>query len=150
MSRLATISAMALAGTALGCDLSLTATTACGIGDDLRPPLAVSSGQSFRLGLGETAVVVETCLRVRFDAVPEDSRCAIDVVCPWAGNARIALTVTSADGMASALELNTLLDPRAGSAAGHVVSLLDLSPLPETGRPIPPEEVHAKLRIEAP
>ncbi len=150
MSRLSVLPIVAILAAVPGCDLSLTSALPCGAGDGLRPPLVVSSGASFKLGLGETAVVRETCLTVRFDAVPEDSRCPLDVECPSAGNARVALTLLPAGGEPSGLELNTLLEPRAGTAAGHAVALLDLTPMPEAGRPIPPDEVRAKLRVDAP
>lgn len=72
--------------------------------------------------------------RVRFSEVKGDSRCPVDVVCVWAGNAEIALVVepTVGEGPAQLLTLNTFLEPHAGNARGLRFTLVGLTPEPRS------------------
>jgi len=54
-------------------------------------------GATFSLPVGRTAVVSGHSARITFNRVTNDSRCPIDVVCVWAGDAPIELTI-SRDG----------------------------------------------------
>ena len=47
----------------------------------------------FQLEIGQTAVIRDEELEFQFWNLPEDSRCASDVVCVWEGQARILLRV---------------------------------------------------------
>ncbi len=71
---------------------------------------------------------------VRFGEVKGDSRCPVDVVCVWAGNAEVALVVepTVGEGPAQLLTLNTLLEPRVGNARGLRLTLVGLAPVPRS------------------
>lgn len=60
----------------------------------VEPSVEVPLDQDFELALGRTVSIAGTPQRVTFEAVPEDSRCPIDAVCVWAGNARVSLRVT--------------------------------------------------------
>jgi hypothetical protein len=81
----------------------------------------------FDLRIGETAYVADTRLTIRADSVPEDSRCPTDVVCAWAGNARIALTVRH-DSDVDRVNLNSTLQPRAVTRHGYTLELVDVRP----------------------
>jgi hypothetical protein len=67
---------------------------------------------------------------IRFDSVLGDSRCPIDVVCVWEGNAEIAFELEEPGGM-HRFSLNT----HAGFArdtvlAGRAIVLIDVLPYP--------------------
>jgi hypothetical protein len=81
----------------------------------------------FDLRIGETAYVADTRLTIRADSVPEDSRCPTDVVCAWAGNARIALTIRHESDV-DRVNVNSTLQPRAVSRHGYSVELVDVRP----------------------
>lgn len=84
-------------------------------------------GEEFDLRLNETAYIANTAVSIRPVAVREDSRCPTDVVCAWAGNARVSLTLregTNADGG----DVNSTVQPRAFSRFGYRVELVDVRP----------------------
>ena len=94
--------------------------------------------------IGETAYIADTRFSVRANAVPEDSRCPVDAVCVWAGNARVALTVRDGPN-ADDVELNSTLDPRAAVRWTYRVELADVQPVPRAGHPTPPQDYVLRL-----
>jgi hypothetical protein len=53
-------------------------------------PARVDLGRAFEIGYGKTVLVDD--IAIEFTAVVEESRCPIDAVCVWNGNARILVT----------------------------------------------------------
>lgn len=86
---------------------------------------------------------------ITFGEVNSDSRCAKDVVCVWAGNAEIRVTIGPAvgEGPIHLVTLNTTLEPHGSDPTyGIVVTLVDLLPYPvstDTAR-----HYRAVIRIE--
>ena len=70
-------------------------------------PTAVPLGQPFDLRAGQSAVVPGG-LKVTFDRVVSDSRCPIDAICVWAGEAVIALKLSR--GFAAPVEREVRAD----------------------------------------
>jgi hypothetical protein len=93
-------------------------------------------GEEFDLRLNETAYIASTPLSVQAEAVREDSRCPIDVVCAWAGNARVSLTLREGTNAYGA-DVNSTLQPRAVSRFGYTVELLDIRPPQVSTQTIP-------------
>ena len=113
-------------------------------GDPPQPAL----GESFALRVGESVVVQQENLRLRFDSVPQDSRCPRDVQCVTAGNARVRLEVTVGSAPPSIVELNTAQEPREAQLEGLRVVLEDLTPYPSAaGRRTPAGEFRATLSV---
>jgi hypothetical protein len=109
---------------------------------------AVQRDGTFPLQVGDRAKVNNGDFVVRFLAVPQDSRCAIDVVCPWAGDALVRLEVTSSHRTRTVdLHTNTSQGDDSYVRDGHVVELLELTPDPRAGQPIDQSEYTARLRI---
>jgi hypothetical protein len=85
--------------------------------------------EGFRLAYGKEATVAGTDIRIRFDALLEDSRCPTNVQCVWAGNARIVLRF---EGDTRAGEkrdtLSLLLEPRTVQYGGFVIRFESLEP----------------------
>ncbi len=78
--------------------------TACEPSSDTPPtpgssPLAQPTPTVHRVevGLGESVELPDQGIGISFDRVVEDSRCPANVVCVWAGEAVIELTVTETD-----------------------------------------------------
>jgi hypothetical protein len=75
---------------------------------------------------------------IGFDGVTSDSRCASDVVCVWAGNAELRITIGPAvgHGPVRLLTLNTNLEPRTSEEVhGFILAVVDLQPVPvSTGK----------------
>jgi hypothetical protein len=70
---------------------------------------------------------------IGFDGVNSDSRCPSDVVCVWAGNAELRITVGPAVGLGPVrlLTLNTNLEPQTSDEVyGLILTVVDLKPVP--------------------
>ena len=105
-------------------------------------------GKEFKLKVGEEVVLQKENLRIKFLSVPEDSRCPIDVICFWSGNARVALTYQKNLNRAVNDTLNTHLQPHASRYLRYRVILKNLEPYPEGTEPIPPEEYVATIIVK--
>ena len=92
--------------------------------------------------LGGSANTRDNTLRLTVRSRLQDSRCAVNVVCVWAGSVGVGL---KAETLQSTNEGNvhTNMDPKIFWAGQHQISLLDLTPRP--GEPSAP--VVATLRV---
>jgi hypothetical protein len=120
--------------------LALTAVLAVGACSNTvaEPPaadsVAVELGREFELKMNQTATVDGVRLTLR--GVPEDSRCPIDVVCVWEGNARVVLEVRAgANGEPTTINLNTSLAPQEVTILGLKVRLVGVLPAPRASEP---------------
>lgn len=101
-----------------------------GEGDDgpVTLPDRVDLGREFEIGYGKTVLVDDVA--IEFTAVVEESRCPIDAICVWAGNARILVTANRGS-VTRILELG--LWPQAATTVvfeGHVIEFRELHPYP--------------------
>ena len=90
--------------------------------------------------IGET--VVYKGVLISFERVLEDSRCPIDVVCVWSGNAAVELGVgptVGGEGPTHHLVLNSDHGPREGEAWNLRITLDEVRPAPVSTDPIPPD-----------
>lgn len=108
-------------------------------------PLRAELDEPFTLRVGQTAQVEG--LRVTFTRVLEDSRCPVDVVCVWAGNAKVELELALTGHGQSTAELNSTLEPQEVEFAGYLVRYLDLEPRPKSGQPIDPRAYRLTLVV---
>lgn len=107
-------------------------------------------GVPFALRMGARAEIAGTGW-VSFAAVPDDSRCPIDVLCVWGGLARIRLEVGWIDpgGVAhlDAIEIDTI--GLTAGAAGLTFRLLAVKPARVSTAVLDPADYAALLLIEA-
>ena len=82
-------------------------------------------GRAFAMKIGESVTLND--LRLTFRSVEGDSRCPIDAVCVWAGDAEIALKIEQA-GNAAVAALHTTLDPKKTDWDGYTIALVGLTP----------------------
>jgi hypothetical protein len=126
--------------------LSLLLAPAASAGD-------IPLGQPFVLGVGEEVVVGNLPVTLRFDEILEDSRCPLDVLCFWEGDAAAQLTLGTAGGEETVAELYTANSPFGESSVEfkeHVITLLDVSPYPQfVSQPIDPDTYKVELVVEA-
>ena len=111
------------------------------------PGVQVRTGREFDIAAGQEAQVRGTSVAVRFTGVSEDSRCAVDVQCVWAGDAVVQLSLTAEGTPAAAAALHTTLDPKSVAFAGYSVRLAGLKPLPRSGTTVSPASYVATLEI---
>jgi hypothetical protein len=131
---------------------SFLAIAACSSNNSLSTePVAYSQAEaadSVRVRIGQTIVVGG--VKVRFSAVESDSRCPMDAVCVWQGDAVAVFVVEQNCDCRSAafeLKLHTTLEPKSGSAYGFRVELLQLAPYPRASSPTKPDAYSAWLRL---
>ncbi len=130
--------------------LTLLLGSACGT--HTSPPTAPSGplDLSVTLVAGQTAVITSS-LTIRFDHVQTDSRCPVDAVCVWAGEAVIVLSAHMPDEADQDLPLR--ISGGQGSPASHggyTIELTRLDPAPLAGRSIPQNAYAATLRVTHP
>jgi hypothetical protein len=103
---------------------------------------------TFRPGQG----LAVGALTLAFAGVENDSRCPVDVVCVWAGDATVQFTIgfTNRDIMAPVrlLELHTGSGPRSASGYGYLVILTRLDPEPRAGMTIKPGDYRATVEVQ--
>ena len=123
--------------------LVLVASLACAASRPVEPTL----DRDFEVAGGSSAQVDGTDLVIRFEAVPNDSRCPVDVQCITAGDATVALRVEGGGAEAQTIELHTLDEPREAAHGGYVVALVILRPRPVSTGPTPLGKYRATLRV---
>ena len=90
----------------------------------------------------------ENGLSIKFDSVLSDSRCPVDVICVWEGDAELKFTFSDKDGKVEFIlhtarnyfNTDTLL-------LGYQIELLDVYPYPHSQREIKAEDYKAKMMI---
>lgn len=127
--------------------LSLIAAVGCGGGATtvLSTDLASGSPAVVELGVGQSAVV--DGLVIRFAEVTEDSRCALDVTCVWAGNGAVLLHLSSDGTAVEAVTVNTTVEPRSVEREGLSIRIAGLEPQPMSTVRIDPNEYRVELEV---
>lgn len=99
------------------------------------------------LAPGECTSVAAGAVELRFGRVVRDSRCPADVQCVTAGFVEIAVTLTGAGTSGS--HTLALGSGRTASAThgAHVVTLVDVQPVPKGTRAIPASEYRATFTV---
>ena len=111
---------------------------------------AQNAPADLRLRLGGSAQVgTASPLTVTFRDVAQDSRCPIDVQCPWAGDAEIELRLSHNGRSATAL-LHTNGEPKQVEYDGYVVQLLAVEPSKSAAREIAKSEYVVTVRVTKP
>ena len=124
--------------------MSLLSLATCG-----RSPTEVALNEEFELRLGQSVRVAGRSTVLTFERVREDSRCPVDVTCVWAGNAVVVLQV-GGDQPATAVELNTTVEPKHAAVEGLELELRSLEPSPRSGETLSERNYRARLRFVSP
>ena len=123
------------------------ASAACGTSPTAPAPVAQEVlADSLQMAPGQEVVI--GILRLSFLEVSGDSRCPVDVVCIWQGNAAVEIAVGVGEGPSHPRTLNTSQGTPAVDFSGFRVTLLELLPEPHAGTPIPPAGYRARFRVE--
>ena len=105
-------------------------------------------GEPVLLAVGQDVAIAGTSDALAFAAVPQDSRCPIDAVCVWAGEAVLAF-VLHEDGLTVARSIP--VSPGGSSAAllgSCRLTVLDVRPAATTAGPIAQSAYRATVRLE--
>ena len=90
--------------------------------------------------------VTGTPIKVKFLEMVEDSRCAADVQCVWAGNAKIKVEVMKGN-KSEVMELNSALPNPDGEFAGYRFKLMKLTPAPRSNIRIDQSKYTATIEV---
>lgn len=81
--------------------------------------------------VAQERVVPGTQIKVKFIELLEDGRCPADVVCAWAGNAKIKLQFSKGSDV-EVVDLNTGVKPQTHEFGGYSFKIAALTPYPRT------------------
>jgi hypothetical protein len=116
----------------------LASCTTVAAGNGAQEP-AVNDGQQYAMHVGETVSLPDRST-LRYVRLVNDSRCAPDVQCVWAGDAEVAFEWLPHAGVAQSFGLHTGVEPRQHPIGTRNVTLVSLA------RGAAPE---ATVRVEA-
>lgn len=102
-------------------------------------------GDEVVLAPGETKEI--GVYRVALVEVKNDSRCAVDVVCVWQGDATAEIGLWVGTGPTHPFTLSLNGTPKSVTFAGYEVTFVALAPEPRSTRVIKPEEYRARFRV---
>lgn len=108
----------------------------------------IAAAQELTLRVGEEKAIPNSVVRLAFGMVVEDSRCPIDAICVWQGNAMVELGIRAGMGPTFPIRLNTTLEPRSTVWNGIRISLLELQPAPRAAEPTKEDAYQVKVRLE--
>lgn len=89
-----------------------------------------ADGKAFTMSPGQQVTLADNS-HLRYVRVVNDSRCAPDVQCVWAGDAILAFEWKPATGTTDAFELHTGLEPRSHAIGSRKLTLQSLSRDPQ-------------------
>jgi hypothetical protein len=105
-------------------------------------------GRPFELKPGAVSVLPDGT-RLVFREVPADSRCPMDVMCVWAGDATVAIRLTPSQSAAESRELHTQPAGSTISYANFTITLSALAPYPRSTQPIRPDDYVATFVVNS-
>jgi hypothetical protein len=112
---------------------------------------AVSTDQEFELGPGQSVLVGQEPLKITFDAITGDSRCAPEVQCVWEGDAVAKLLASTAGQSPTVYELHTHTGyPTQVDHGGYRIRLAAVAPGPHAGVVIDPGAYVITLLVTRP
>ena len=103
--------------------------------------------QEFNIKVGESAVLVDQGMVIKFKSVGDDSRCPTGAVCVWEGNATVILELKNSNLDTLTANLNTSIEPQIVNFSNLIIQLKSLTPYPKLNELINPNDYVAKLLI---
>jgi hypothetical protein len=104
--------------------------------------------EDFNLRVGETANVGGQALTITFRRVSDDSRCPMDAVCVWMGDATVSLDVTVGRMAWTPFDVHTHVEPKKAAFRDFNIELVSLLPYPRSDSPIDPASYVVRLRVK--
>lgn len=105
-------------------------------------------GKEFDLKVGNSAVLPDQGLIIKFKSVNDDSRCPIGAICVWEGNATVVLELKNSIGDTLTANLNTSLEPRTAKFSNFTIDLENLIPYPKLNETINSKDYVTTLLVK--
>lgn len=132
---------------------TLVVVAACGnsstASSPVLPSVQAATNTEFELAIGQKATLASPAVTVRFDTVTADSRCPIDAICVWPGDAALRFTITVGNGASKSVELHSFTEPKLVTEGGAIIELLRVTPATDSRRPIALKDYRARLILRA-
>jgi hypothetical protein len=127
--------------------LLLATALACSHVPPIQPEVPTADlGERFTMRPGETAAIGGTPAKITFARILSDNRCAVDVQCITAGEARAWFRLDAERGYTETFTLDTDRNATA-VVAGYRISLLAVSPAPRSTVRIDPGNYVVELTV---
>jgi hypothetical protein len=123
----------------------VAAMTAGGCFNSPTGPDAVA-GRPFELKAGAASTLPDGS-RLTFERVHSDSRCPMDALCVWAGDAIVAVSLNPKRGATESRELHVQPTGSQISYGNYTIALTALSPYPRSSEKISPADYIATLVV---
>ena len=104
--------------------------------------------QEFEIKVGDSAILANQGLIIKYMAVTEDSRCPINAICVWEGNASVTLELKNSISDQMITRLNTNLNLKSIDFFGVNIILTELNPYPKSNESINPDNYVVKLIVK--
>jgi hypothetical protein len=91
-------------------------------------PQQAQVGDTIRLRAGSSARIGTSGVVVAFRGIVADSRCPIDAVCVWAGDAEARIQLTSPGTTGTSVTLHSFTDPKSVTFGGFTFRLVEVAP----------------------
>jgi hypothetical protein len=114
---------------------------------DVDDPVFVQAGTPFQLRPGGSARVGDSGLVIGFRGITGESRCPMDVVCVWQGDATARIQATVGRMAWTGYDLHTGLQPQSIKFQDWTIKLVSVEPYPRSDRQIRPEEYVLTLEV---
>ena len=130
------------------CGVAMAASTSCGSTGPGDEPWDGRADALLFLRVGQEVRSPDAVMRIGFGGVRGDSRCPVDVMCFWEGDAEVEIGVAFGMGPTVPYVLHTALEPRGVELGMYRITLVEVRPAPVSTSRIPPEQYIAGLRLE--
>jgi hypothetical protein len=107
----------------------------------------IELNKEFNIKVGDSAVLVDRGVVIKFKSVAADSRCPAGAVCAWEGNATAILELKNSNVDTLTANLNTSIEPKVVNFSNLIIELKSLAPYPKLNESINPNNYIAKLLI---
>jgi len=134
---------MAIRTSALLLLLALLLVPACS--ETPTEPVGPSLGEQFSLGVGESASIRSERVTISFERLLGDSRCPIDAICIWEGEALVALSIEERGRPAFSFELSTRAPQT--TVSSYRITLRGVTPAPRSNVRIDPRSYRVELVV---
>ena len=104
--------------------------------------------KEFNIKVGDSAVLVDQGMVIKFKSVAGDSRCPSGAVCVWEGNATVILNLKNSNVDTLTANLNTSIEPKQANFSNLIIELKSLAPYPKLNESINPNNYIAGLLVK--
>jgi hypothetical protein len=111
-------------------------------------PQQAQVGDTISLRAGDMARIGTSDVVVAFRRIEADSRCPIDALCVWAGDAAVRIELTNDRRTWSPATLHSFLDPKAVDFSGYTFRLLEVAPPNVSTKRTRPEDYVIALEVQ--